>query len=284
MSNSYPLISVNGAIGQQISPLDRGFAYGDGLFETCRLTRGVIPLWALHKARLRAGCERLRIPLDEALLEHYLAALLSAAALAEGIFKVTVTRGVGGRGYGLPAEVFPTYCLALYDTAINLAHQQGVVLRVCQQRLAHNASLAGIKHLNRLEQILARTEWQDTAIVDGLLMDENDHFIESTSSNLFIVRKGQLLTPNLSRCGVAGIMRQLITDVLAPGAGITTEIGSVTLSDLQSADEVFICNAVNGIWPVVEIRSEANPMIFSQGNITAALQQALRAYFSGKVI
>lgn len=284
MSNSYPLISVNGVIGQQISPLDRGFAYGDGLFETCRLTRGVIPLWALHKARLRADCERLRIPLDEALLEHYLAALLSAAALAEGIFKVTVTRGVGGRGYGLPAEVFPTYCLALYDTAINLAHQQGVVLRVCQQRLAHNASLAGIKHLNRLEQILARTEWQDTAIVDGLLMDENDHFIESTSSNLFIVRKGQLLTPNLSRCGVAGIMRQLITDVLAPGAGITTEIGSVTLSDLQSADEVFICNAVNGIWPVVEIRSEANPMIFSQGNITAALQQALRAYFSGKVI
>ena len=113
MSNSYPLISVNGVIGQQISPLDRGFAYGDGLFETCRLTQGVIPLWELHRARLRAGCKRLQIPLDESLLERYRSELLSTGKLAEGIFKVTITRGVGGRGYGLPAEVIPTCCLAL---------------------------------------------------------------------------------------------------------------------------------------------------------------------------
>lgn len=284
MSNSYPLISVNGVIGQQISPLDRGFAYGDGLFETCRLTQGVIPLWELHKARLRAGCERLRIPLDESLLEQYLAELLSAGELVEGIFKVTITRGVGGRGYGLPVDVVPTYCLALHDTPINQAHQQGVVLRICQQRLAHSENLAGMKHLNRLEQILARAEWQDAAIVDGLLMDGNDHFIESTSSNLFMVRNDQLITPDLSQCGVAGIMRRLILETLALQVGIVATIGSVTRADLQAADEVFICNAVNGIWPVVEIRDEATPMIFARGKITAALQQALRAELSAKVI
>lgn len=283
MSNSYPLISVNGVIGQQISPLDRGFAYGDGLFETCRLTHGIIPLWELHKARLHAGCERLRIPLDESLLERYRTELLSTGELSEGIFKVTITRGIGGRGYGLPAKVVPTCCLALYDTPISQAYQQGVVLRICQQRLAQSENLAGMKHLNRLEQILARSEWQDAAIADGLLMDGNDHFIETTSSNLFIVRNGQLITPDLSLCGVAGIMRCLILESLAPQAGLTAKIGAVTLSDLQSADEVFVCNAVNGIWPVVEIRAEAAPMIFARGKITTALQQALRAELSAKV-
>lgn len=283
MSIQYPLISVNGVIGAQLSPLDRGFAYGDGLFETCRIFAGAIPLWEWHQARLQAGCERLKIPLDCARLANYLVQLLDLSGLHEGVLKVTVSRGAGGRGYRLPEPVSPTYCLAVFPPAEKGSNQAGITVRVCQQRLARSPGLAGIKHLNRLEQILARAEWQDDTYAEGLLLDEAGNLIEATASNLFLVCENRLLTPDLERCGVAGVMRRVILEQLAPLMAVSVRVTQLSLKDLASADEVFLCNSVAGITPVLRVVGERE-LRFPSGSITAQLQQALSSFLCSRVM
>ncbi|HWV15972.1 MAG TPA: aminodeoxychorismate lyase [Cellvibrio sp.] len=279
MQGKLPLISVNGVIGQQISPLDRGFAYGDGVFETCRIDNGQIPLWPLHRQRLLASCDRLFIPLQETLLEQYVQLLLAqmpAQELVAATLKIIVTRGEGGRGYRLPDKVQPTLCIGIFPAAHYPEHyaSRGVTVRLCQQRLGCNPALAGLKHLNRLEHILARAEWCDEAIAEGLLLDGNDHLIEATISNLFIVKNATLLTPDLSEAGVAGVMRRFILESLVPQLGLRAGIKKLTLDDLLSADEVFLSNSVFGIWPVAELLGDS-PRNFFHGEITRKLQALL---------
>lgn len=279
MQGKLPLISVNGVIGQQISPLDRGFAYGDGVFETCRIDNGQIPLWPLHRQRLLASCDRLFIPLQETLLEQYLQLLLAqvpAQDLVAATLKIIVTRGEGVRGYRLPDNVQPTLCIGIFSAANYPEHyvNRGVTVRLCRQRLGCNPALAGLKHLNRLEHILARAEWQDEAISEGLLLDGNGHLIEATVSNLFIVKNAGLLTPDLSEAGVAGVMRRFILESLAPQLGLRAEIKKLTLDDLLSADEVFLSNSVFGIWPVAELLGDS-PRSFFRGEVTRKLQALL---------
>src|SRR5690606_36454235 len=138
-----PLFSVNGVVGAQLSPLDRGFAYGDGLFETCRVTAGAIPLWKWHLERLQYGCERLMIPLHRGQLDQYLAQLLAAAEIVDEILKIIITRGEGTRGYRPVNKISPTYCLIFSPSPINGGNEKGVAVRVCQQRLGANPVLAG---------------------------------------------------------------------------------------------------------------------------------------------
>jgi 4-amino-4-deoxychorismate lyase len=283
MPIQYPLISVNGVISAQLSPLDRGFAYGDGLFETCCIFAGAIPLWEWHEERLQQGCERLIIPLDKARLADYLVQLLDVSGVREGVLKITLSRGVGGRGYRLPDQISPTYCVAVYEHTQNNLNQQGIAVRICRQRLAASPSLAGIKHLNRLEQILARAEWQDDSYAEGLMLDEAGVLIEATASNLFIVRNGQLLTPDLACCGVAGVMRRVIIEQLAPSLTLTTQITRLTPDDLNSADEIFLCNSVYGIWPVLRIAGEPE-LNFPNGEVTVRLQQALENFLRSRVL
>lgn len=109
--------------------------------------------------------------------------------------------------------------------------------------------LAGLKHLNRLEQVLARAEWQDTEHAEGLMLDQAGRVIEGVFSNLFLVRDGVLITADLKRCGVAGVMRAELL-FQAVSLGISTQITDIPLEQLQWADEVFVCNSVYGIWPV----------------------------------
>lgn len=272
-----PLSSVNGVIGAQLSPLDRGFAYGDGLFETCRLTAGTIPLWKWHFERLQRGCERLMIPLDRDQLGKYLAQLLAAAEVTDGVLKMTISRGEGGRGYRAPEEISPTYCLVVFPPPAVNSNQQGVAVRVCRQRLGANPLLAGLKHLNRLENVLARAEWCDDRFAEGLLLDENGDLIEATASNVFIFRSGELVTPDLSRSGVAGVMRRIIIEQLAPELRITIRIKKVILADLHTADEVFLCNSVFGIWPVLQVVNDSIAQ-FPHGLVTQQLQQALNKF------
>lgn len=278
MLNSSPLISVNGVVGQQISPLDRGFAYGDGLFETCRILQGRLPLWELHLARLAAGCEQLRLGFDRAQVERYRDDLWQQSNPAGGIFKLTLTRGAGGRGYLFPADSSPTVCMGIYQAPPVNPHWQGVTLRVCQHRLASNPVLAGVKHLNRLEQVLARNEWQDPAIADGLMLDYQGQVIETTSSNIFCYQQGELLTPVLDQCGVAGVMRAFICNKLAPSLGIPVRETRLDLAQLLRADELMICNAVHGIWPVLSVVGTdfSRPAV---GRIARLLQEALLVEF-----
>jgi len=274
MSISRSFISINGVVGAQLSPLDRGFAYGDGLFETCRVIAHQVPLWHLHEERLAEGCRRLGIPLDSARLKRYLFDLLQIAGQADGVVKVIVTRGAGGRGYRQPELIEPSYRVAVFPAAEPTAHSSGIAVRVCQQRLALNPALAGIKHLNRLEQVLARAEWQDEQIAEGLLRDAAGNVIEATASNLMIICQGELRTPDLSCAGVAGVMRRLIIERLAARVGLRVRVVSMTLEDIYQAEEVFVCNSINGIWPVVKLVDEKT-VAYPVGPHTLSLQNAL---------
>ena len=143
---------------------------------------------------------------------------------------------------------------------------------MCATRLCHNPLLAGIKHLNRLEQVLARREWDEPSIGEGLLLDVDGRLVEGTMSNLFLVRGQMLLTPDLRRCGIAGIMRSIILEQ-AERQSLAAEIRSLEAADLQAADEVFLCNSLIGIWPVIAVDDRT----YRKGPVTTRLQQLLEA-------
>jgi 4-amino-4-deoxychorismate lyase len=276
-----PVIAVNGVLGAQVSPLDRGFAYGDGVFETCKMLHGKIPLWRLHKERLLNSCEKLFIPVSIDLVEAQFANLIASLAAKDtehAVVKITVTRGQGGRGYRAPETVSPTIVIGAFPAA-SYPHSyfsEGVTVKLCNQRLSCNPGLAGLKHLNRLEQILARAEWQDDAIAEGLLLDTQGNLIESVFSNIFLIKNGELFTPDLSESGVAGVMRRFIIETLAPQASLKTHIQKLGLKDLIAADAVFLCNSLYGIWPVQKLISEQeygfypNPVISNLQNLLSS--------------
>ncbi len=278
MVQAAPLVSVNGVLGASVSPLDRGLTYGDGLFETIAVRQGKRPLWPMHYQRLAESADRLKIPLPLA-LETYADQLLSAAAsqgLRDGTLKVIVTRGPGGRGYAPPANSKPTLCMAFYsrEVALGAQEQKGVKVWVCDMRLGHSPALAGLKHLNRLEQVLARAEWSDEDFSEGLLLDIDDKLIEATASNIFMVFDGCLVTPDLSQSGVNGILRRLIIERLAPALGYKVAIEQVSLEQLRQAEEVFLCNSVRGIWPVTCL-GQINSQLLPVGAVTQVLQSEL---------
>jgi len=262
---------INGKTTACVASTDRGLLYGDGLFETIAVIDGTLRHWPRHLSRLQAGCDRLGIPaVDGRELAHECQALAGNAARA--VLKVIVTRGSGGRGYRVPEKTVATRIVQLHDWPVfpPVCAETGVAVRVCKTRLGDNPALAGIKHLNRLEQVLARQEWSDPDIMEGLLLDAAGYLIEGTMSNLFLLRDETLLTPDLHRCGVAGIMRTRVLE-LSEQLAIDAHIRPVEMKDLREADEIFICNSLIGIWPVIAVDSSE----YEKGVVTARLQNLL---------
>lgn len=263
---------INGVAADCIDVSDRGLLYGDGLFETMAVHNGRVVSWPRHMARLLAGCERLGIPaVDTVQLAQEADGLLAGAV--RGVLKIIVTRGSGGRGYHVPEAVAPRRILQLHPWPDfpSTAGEAGVAVRLCSMRLCHNPRLAGIKHLNRLEQVLARQEWDDPEIPEGLMLDVDEHLVEGTMSNLFLVREEMLLTPDLRRCGVAGIMRSIVLD-LAERLALSARIQPLDITDLQAADEVFLCNSLFGIWPVSAVEGRR----YRRGAITTHMQRLIQ--------
>lgn len=280
---------------------DRGLHYGDGLFETFAVINGEPVLWDRHMQRLQLGCRRLNFPaIDLALLRSE--ALSLSGDVTQGVLKIIITRGSGGRGYRAPSPlsvqvtvasgVVPPATLAEpFASALPCASRilllypwpdypiafwsEGVAVRVCATRLGWNPALAGIKHLNRLEQVLARSEWDDVNVPEGLMLDIQGNVIEGTMTNLFVVRNGQLLTPDVSQCGVAGVMRSWIL-AYARTAGIPSAIAALALEEVISADEIFLCNSVIGLWPVREIMGIPGCSFQVNGPITSDIMAKLR--------
>ena len=249
-SSSTVRCRVNGHPHDLVSVRDRGLAYGDGLFETIRVVNGRATLLERHLSRLGRGMSVLRLELSLPLLRSELEA--AAVELGEGLLKLMVTRGEAGRGYAMPASAEPTRILQLlpppeYPAAHRL---KGVRLFPCATRLAHQPLLAGLKHLNRLEQVLARSEWQDGSHAEGLMCDMAGHPVEGTMSNLLLRLDGRWVTPDLRHCGVRGVMRDYLMDQLAAEGEPVLE-RSVTLDELLACDELVCCNSVFGVWPVV---------------------------------
>jgi 4-amino-4-deoxychorismate lyase len=238
---------INGRRRSTLDYRDRGLQYGDGVFETMRVQRRGIRLLDLHLDRLYKSCRQLKIRAPERVpLRRELVRL--AAASQSGILKLIVTRGGGPRGYR-PSEHERATRIATLDVLPRVTPADAaktVRLRVCATRLSTNPSLAGLKTLNRLDSVLARAEWSDIRIWEGLMRDVDGNWVCGTMSNLFLKRGTALLTPLLDRCGVAGVMRRWILQN-AGGLGLRAVERRIRWADLQSAEEVFMSNAIVGI-------------------------------------
>lgn len=271
------MMLINGVRGRQLDVADRGFQYGDGLFETIEIWQRRPVFLQQHLQRLTLGCQRLHIPAPDLTVLQDEAAQL-AADCEHGVLKIIVTRGSGGRGYRLPDAVQPTRVFSVhpYPAYPQRFYDDGVRVRYCQQPLSINPALAGIKHLNRLEQVLARAEWQDDAIQEGLLLDTNGAVIEGTMSNLFLCQGNTLITPDVSGSGIAGILRALILQ-WAQQLGATVSIQTVSPQRLQQADSCFLSNSIIGIWPIQSIDNQRYPV----GTLTRQLQQRWQAEHDG---
>ncbi len=267
----------NGKPASVVPIANRGFAYGDGLFETTKVVDGWIPFLNEHLQRLQRDCMRLGMVLDLNALREEIVTLL--AAQSSGILKIVVTRDSVLRGYAVSARAPAERFLLFYPQRFgdDTRTRDGIVVRVCRQRLSEQPALAGMKHLNRLEQVLARAEWSDTGIAEGLMLDTAGRLVEGTMSNVFLVRGGRVLTPRVHRCGVAGVMRDIIFCQLSQRCAPIIEM-DLTLDDLYAADEVFLSNSVNGIWPVRQIEC-IHKLV---GNVTIAFQAALSELMSAR--
>jgi 4-amino-4-deoxychorismate lyase len=258
-------VLVNGVATDQISAIDRGLCYGDGLFETLRLVHAQAPLWSRHMQRLAEGCARLRIPAPDP-AQLWREVLQVSDGMSQAAVRITVTRGVGERGYALPASPRPVRVVSAFaapDVAADV-YPQGLRLRLCDLRLAEQPLLAGIKHLNRLEQVLARAEWNDPAIADGVLRDSHDRVISATMANLFAVIDGVMQTPALDHCGVAGVARAEVLAV-CPQA----RVAELSVDRLSTASEIFLSSSVRGILPVRSLAA----WCYQPGAVTRQLQQ-----------
>jgi 4-amino-4-deoxychorismate lyase len=265
------MIIVNGSAAETIPVMDRGLMYGDGVFRTMRVEHGQVDSWQRQYQKLAADCAALDILCPaQSTLEHDIHEAVTSEP--DCVLKIIVSRGEGGRGYGLPSSVHPSRVIVTAPLPEYPARywEEGVRLHVCEIRMCHQPRLAGIKHLNRLENVLARMEWADADIPEGLMLDADGDVIEGTMSNVFMRKENRLVTPDLSQCGVAGLQRDRIVE-LAPSLGLTVAIGHLPLRTLLEADEVLVCNSVIGIWPVREI----GPRTWLPGELVPALRRGL---------
>nr|WP_306671508.1 aminodeoxychorismate lyase [Endozoicomonas sp. ONNA2] len=245
-------------------------AYGDGLFETVRVSDGKPTLADHHWRRLQRSCQQLGIAVDtERLLAEVDAFLLDNQA-GDAVLKVIITRGSGGRGYNPEGCLCARRILSLHSLPSRPRDpgRYGARVKLCQMRLGRSP-LAGLKHLNRLEQVLARSEWRGDAYDEGLLCDYHGNLVEGTMSNLFIVtHEGDLVTPDLSFNGVAGVCRDFIIE-FGCHLGLTVKERCVPRG--LDVAEIFLCNSVNGVWPVIEYEGRA----WGIGALTAKIRDCV---------
>ncbi len=255
--NSEAKCLINGIAADYISIHNRGLHYGDGLFETILCFAQKIYYWELHYQRLKTSADKLAIncPSAQQLLQDIKNILIDVSQPC--VIKIILTRGNSQRGYQYDKSASSSRIVM--RSAINTAYSSLLSkkllsghLFLCEQQVSINQSLAGLKHLNRLENVLARNEWQDTVAksdrhyIDGVMLNHYSHVIEGSMSNLFAVKNNVLMTPDLSLSGVNGIMRQLILD-LADNIGIPAVVENMTLDQFMNAEELFISNSLSGM-------------------------------------
>lgn len=241
---------INGVPAHQVEVTDRGLAYGDGLFETMAVEGGRPRLLEWHLDRLLTGAGRLGLPApDRAGLAESLRA--RSAGQDRAVLKLLLTRGPGSRGYAPPPATSPTLAIGLLprDPVPAAPYRTGITAGLSSIPAALSPALAGLKTLGRVEQVLAAAERQAAGFAECLMCDAGGELVSGTMSNLFLVRAGVLLTPRLDRSGVHGVMRRLVLE-LAPALGLPVREERLPAGRLAEADEIFVCNALIGLWPV----------------------------------
>lgn len=232
--------------------LDRALVYGDGVFETIACVAGNALLFDYHMARLQTGLQRLGIAADVPLIGNRIKE--TAASAGDAVIRLVVGRAGGARGYDPKTACHSVVQLSVFPSPqYSISHvNNGIALRMCQHRLVRNPALAGLKHLNRLDQVLAAAEQSEAPAQEGLMLDDQGCVIEGIFTNVFLLREGVLYTPDLSRCGVAGVMRAFILDQ-AREQDVPVSVTDLHLDDFLQAEACFVCNSVLGIWPVKAI-------------------------------
>jgi 4-amino-4-deoxychorismate lyase len=252
-------VLVDGRADGRIDPLDRGLQYGDGLFETIAIAAGRPRLIDWHLERLAEGADRLgmRRPDDRLLRDE----IRQVSGAPQAVVKVLLTRGNGERGYRAPKSASPRRIVMGFDWPAfpAMAAVEGVRVGWCRTRLGRNPALAGLKHLNRLEQVLGRSEWEDGAMDEGLMQDDRGQVVSATQSNLFARLDGRWVTPRLDQCGVAGVMRRAFRQWQA-GQGAPVEERELGMADVERAQSLLLTNALVGAWPVRELAGRRLPI------------------------
>ena len=249
----------------RISTRDRGLNYGDGFFTTATITNGQVEHWAYHKARLIECAQRLGFPdIEFKALEQQISE--QTISHTQAVLKVVVTRGEGGRGYAPPIQcnlniivsvlAYPQHYQSLRDTGVSLA--------ISPIKLAIQPHLAGLKTLNRLEQVLVKNALQTQQSDDALVLDYNHNVIETSAANIFAIKNNKIFSPRLDECGIKGVFLQSLCDKL------TIEFKRVSIDDLTQADAVFVCNSLMKIVPVKAIAEHTFDITRSQLLLTAA--------------
>jgi len=262
---------INSQSASNISIEDRAFQYGDGVFETIAVDNKKLQFWSEHYQRLIAGCKKLAItPPSEQLLLEDIRQLVTDEN--QYVVKLIVSRGCGGRGYLADSSLTPNIVVTLNDWSGDIQQKQeaGIRIRICQHRLVINPTLAGIKHLNRLDQVIARNEWHNSDFDEGIMLDLNDNLLEGTASNLFAKINNQWHTAAVQDCAVAGVIRAFVLEQLTNKNKVCIE-NKMNKSELPLIEEMFVCNSVWGIVPV----TQCEEFEFSTGNDTRDLQKEM---------
>lgn len=263
---------INGSVSKKISPYDRALQFGDGIFRTFVVKNKKPQHWAYHYKKIVADCRAIKIePPSEITLLSDIFRVFKTKPKAVG--KFIITRGESERGYGFKSNITPNRFLikTKMPSYPKANSESGVCLYVCKLKL-QPSFLSGIKHLNRIENVMARSEWQDTRYADGILLNDQGHVIECVSSNLFM-RKGQTIyTHPLKNIGVKGVTRDLILKLL-PQLGFKIKEISFDLNKLLTADEVFITNSLFGVWQVKKIKNRS----WQHQELATILRESLEA-------
>ncbi len=258
---------INGEFSKHISVIDRGLSYGDGLFETMSWSYlddekvlGV-EFWDRHIERIKLGCSITKIKLPQTeILTNYKEKILNEClrkGIKNGVLKIVITRGIGGRGYKFEKEIVPTVIfLSFPSKEINKKTlHKGVKLRFCEFPIFENSMLAGLKHLNRIDSVMARSEWEEDEFFDGVMLDNSESIIDGTMTNLFFSKNNVLYTPIIKKSGINGIMRQVVIDNAKLFFKEVCEI-EIKRKAISTFDEMFVTNSVIKILPVTHLSNK----------------------------
>ncbi|WP_199454901.1 aminodeoxychorismate lyase [Vibrio owensii] len=268
---------VNGLPQTHISLGDRSFQYGDGCFTTIKTKKGELEHWQAHVERMEACLKTLHIPFPDwnQVFDWVMKAVLNDELAG---IKIHISRGTGGRGYSPSGIEGPVVTISnfAFPSHYSSWQENGVSLGVCRTHLGIQPLLAGHKHNNRIEQVLAKAEIEGTEFTDAVTLNVQNHVIETTMANLFWVKDKKVYTPDLSLSGVAGVMRRKVLEFLQTN-GYPVQVATFELSDLLNADEVWMCNSLLGVAPVSGISTPDNKIDFPIGKLTRRLQGNLNS-------
>ena len=251
---------VNGEFISEISVYDRGLNYGDGFFETMKWSidnkgQGKVEFWKRHVKRLKFGCQKILISFSLKKLYDYKKKILKKACESgrkSGILKIIITRGSGGRGYRLVPKLEPSIILLVYpDVRIDENfYNEGVNLTYCKKRMSSNHFLGGTKNLNRLDSVLAASEFDENLFFEGIVCNNLGEIIEGTKTNIFFLKNNILHTPNINDVGIKGIIRDVIVEKKKINFFSEIVECKIKKNDIEQAESIFITNSIYKILPV----------------------------------